>query len=131
MMNNSLSFHILEIFSSNFTTFSLMFTILFQFWFKELLRGNEFKLLQFIQYSIFLMMIFIFIGKNKMDPIMFNFRVLYVLTQLCGLTVVILMAFWLSVYLGGFAGTADPAHEFSWHPLLMTIGLIFLYGNGK
>jgi hypothetical protein len=33
---------------------------------------------------------------------------------------------------GGFAwGAEDPGKAFNWHPLLMLIGLIFLYGNGK
>ena len=28
----------------------------------------------------------------------------------------------------GFAGSGDL--EFNWHPLLMTISLVYLYGNG-
>ena len=33
---------------------------------------------------------------------------------------------------GGFAwGAEDPGHAFNWHPLLMIIGMIYLYGNGK
>ena len=33
-------------------------------------------------------------------------------------------------YRKGFAWQDDPSHEFNWHPFLMTIGLVFLYGNG-
>lgn len=58
-----------------------------------------------------------------------NFKVLYLITQLSGITLIILMISWISIHLGGFAGTSSPKIEFNWHPLLMTIGLIFLYGN--
>ncbi|XP_071450787.1 transmembrane ascorbate-dependent reductase CYB561 isoform X2 [Hetaerina americana] len=47
-----------------------------------------------------------------------------------GFTAVLLMAIWTSVYRGGFAWRSDPDLEFNWHPLLMTIGMIFMYGNG-
>lgn len=69
--------------------------------------------------------------KMDTDPAMANFKVLYVLTQLCGLTMIVLMGSWIGVHMGGLAGTSNPGLEFNWHPLLMTIGLIFLYGNGK
>lgn len=70
-------------------------------------------------------------NKDKMDtdPAMANFKVLYVLTQLCGLTMIVLMGSWIGVHMGGLGGTSNPSLEFNWHPLLMTIGLIFLYGN--
>ncbi|XP_061389574.1 plasma membrane ascorbate-dependent reductase CYBRD1-like [Musca vetustissima] len=67
--------------------------------------------------------------KTDTDPAMANFKVLYVLTQLCGLTMIVLMGSWVGVHMGGVGGTDNPALEFNWHPLLMTIGLIFLYGN--
>ena len=50
-------------------------------------------------------------------------------TELIGLVVVILMGVWTGHFRNGFAWQDDPAHEFNWHPLLMTIGLIFLLGN--
>uniref|UniRef100_A0A1I8P3I8 Cytochrome b561 domain-containing protein n=1 Tax=Stomoxys calcitrans TaxID=35570 RepID=A0A1I8P3I8_STOCA len=68
-------------------------------------------------------------GKMDTDPAMANFKVLYVLTQLCGLTMIVLMGSWIGVHMGGLGGTGNPSLEFNWHPLLMTIGLIFLYGN--
>lgn len=58
-----------------------------------------------------------------------NFRVLYLVTQLIGGTLVILMGCWISIHLGNFGWRSDPKLEFNWHPLLMTIGLIYLYGN--
>uniref|UniRef100_A0A1A9X0V7 Cytochrome b561 domain-containing protein n=1 Tax=Glossina brevipalpis TaxID=37001 RepID=A0A1A9X0V7_9MUSC len=70
-------------------------------------------------------------SKDKMDtdPAMANFKVLFVLTQLIGLTMIVLMGCWIGVHMGGLAGTSYPDLEFNWHPLLMTVGLIFLYGN--
>ena len=40
------------------------------------------------------------------------------------------MGIWMIHYRKGFAWQDDPSHEFNWHPFLMTIGLVFLYGNG-
>lgn len=44
---------------------------------------------------------------------------------------VVLMGIWTGHHLGGFAWQGDPNHQFNWHPLLMTLGMIYLYGNGK
>ncbi|XP_043649878.1 plasma membrane ascorbate-dependent reductase CYBRD1 isoform X1 [Drosophila teissieri] len=68
-------------------------------------------------------------GKANMDPALINFKVLYVLTQLCGLTMIVLVATWIGQHFGGLAGTSNPGVEFNWHPLFMTIGFIYLYGN--
>ncbi|XP_032575866.1 cytochrome b reductase 1 isoform X1 [Drosophila sechellia] len=68
-------------------------------------------------------------GKTNMDPALINFKVLYVLTQLCGLTMIVLVATWIGQHFGGLAGTSNPGVEFNWHPLFMTIGFIYLYGN--
>ena len=40
------------------------------------------------------------------------------------------MGIWTGHHLGGFAWQKNPGLEFNWHPLLMTIGMIYLYGNG-
>jgi len=54
----------------------------------------------------------------------------FFLSQGIGLSVVVLMSVWTGHYLGGFAGSSVPDKEFNWHPLLMTVGLIYLYGTG-
>ncbi|XP_064552512.1 plasma membrane ascorbate-dependent reductase CYBRD1 isoform X3 [Drosophila montana] len=64
-----------------------------------------------------------------MDPALINFKVLYVLTQLCGLTMIVLVGTWIGQHFGGLGGTDNPRLEFNWHPLFMTIGFIYLYGN--
>ncbi|XP_021712866.1 cytochrome b561 isoform X2 [Aedes aegypti] len=58
-----------------------------------------------------------------------NFRVVYLITQMVGAAIVILMGSWIGVHLGGLSWTSNPATQFNWHPLLMSIGMIFLYGN--
>ncbi|XP_036335671.1 cytochrome b561-like isoform X2 [Rhagoletis pomonella] len=69
------------------------------------------------------------IGKMDEDATLTNFKVLYVVTQLCGITMIVLAGCWVGIHFGGFSGSATPRVEFNWHPLFMTIGLIFLYGN--
>jgi len=55
----------------------------------------------------------------------------FIATQVPGLLAVVMMLVWTIHYRGGFSwGAADPGHAFNWHPLLMTIGMIYLYGNG-
>ncbi|KAI8039289.1 plasma membrane ascorbate-dependent reductase CYBRD1 isoform X1 [Drosophila gunungcola] len=68
-------------------------------------------------------------GKANMDPALINFKVLYVLTQLCGLTMIVLVGTWIGQHFGGLGGSSNPKLEFNWHPLFMTIGFIYLYGN--
>ncbi|XP_016982999.2 plasma membrane ascorbate-dependent reductase CYBRD1 isoform X1 [Drosophila rhopaloa] len=68
-------------------------------------------------------------SKANMDPALINFKVLYVLTQLCGLTMIVLVGTWIGQHFGGLGGSSNPKLEFNWHPLFMTIGFIYLYGN--
>ncbi|XP_030081839.1 cytochrome b reductase 1 isoform X2 [Drosophila hydei] len=74
-------------------------------------------------------MLFSLGNKSNMDPTLINFKVLYVLTQLCGLTMIVLVGTWIGQHFGGLGGTDNPKQEFNWHPLFMTIGFIYLYGN--
>lgn len=52
------------------------------------------------------------------------------LTEAVGALLVILVLVWTTYFRGGFSWRSTPAFEFNWHPLLMTIGLVFLYANG-
>ena len=68
----------------------------------------------------------------------FSFQLLYnllnvyfVFLQISGFMAVVLVGIWTGHHLGGFAWQSDPKHEFNWHPLLMTLGMIYLYGNGN
>lgn len=61
---------------------------------------------------------------------MVNFRIIYMIQHMVGVTIIILMCAWVSLFLGGF-GTSHPSIEFNWHPVLMTIGMVYMYGNCK
>lgn len=60
-----------------------------------------------------------------------DFRLLYLIMQMIGGLIIILMACWVFFYLGGLSWSSTPSVQFNWHPLLMTIGMIYLYGNCK
>ena len=57
-------------------------------------------------------------------------RPAFALSQVVGLGMVVMMSIWTGHFLGGFSGQSVPELEFNWHPLLLTISLIYLYGNG-
>lgn len=59
-----------------------------------------------------------------------NFRFFYLVTQVIGIIIIILVASWVGIHLGGLSWTENPAIQFNWHPILMTLGMIILYGNG-
>ena len=57
-------------------------------------------------------------------------RPAFILSQVVGIGMVVMVSVWTGHFMGGFAGQSDPKLEFNWHPLLLTISLIYLYGNG-
>jgi len=57
-------------------------------------------------------------------------RPAFAISQVVGLGMVVMMSIWTGHFLGGFSGQSVPELEFNWHPLLLTISLIYLYGNG-
>ena len=48
-----------------------------------------------------------------------------------GFVAVVLTGIWTGHYLGGFGWNDNPKTQFNWHPLLMVISMIYLYGNGE
>ncbi|XP_006813966.1 transmembrane ascorbate-dependent reductase CYB561-like [Saccoglossus kowalevskii] len=59
---------------------------------------------------------------------MIFFQVLVLCSQLVGLLGITLIGVWMGKYLGGFAWDGSD-QQFNLHPLLMTVGLIFLYAE--
>lgn len=59
-----------------------------------------------------------------------NFRLFYLITQMIGVTIIILVVSWIGIHLDGLGWDYEqPQIMFNWHPTLMTIGMVFLYGN--
>jgi len=50
--------------------------------------------------------------------------------EVVGIAMVVLVSIWTGHCMGGFSGSDDANLVFNWHPLLMVISLVFLYGNG-
>ena len=52
--------------------------------------------------------------------------------QLIGVTFVITTIVWAAVFKNGIKfSSTELGIDFNWHPILMTISLLFLYGNGR
>lgn len=59
-----------------------------------------------------------------------NFRLLYLITQLIGAFLLLLVISWVLIHLGGLGYDYDkPRILFNWHPICMSFGMIYLYGN--
>merc|ERR1711990_717945 len=72
--------------------------------------------------------------SDRMNPSIHNrplFQTLSLTVSLIGLTLVITTIAWVGKFKGGVAFSyTEKGIDFNWHPILMTISLIFLYGNG-
>uniref|UniRef100_A0A1B6DWF8 Cytochrome b561 domain-containing protein n=1 Tax=Clastoptera arizonana TaxID=38151 RepID=A0A1B6DWF8_9HEMI len=70
-------------------------------------------------------------GGSKMDTMedLQGFNLIFIITQVVGVILVILVGIWTGYYRGGFAWSSSPSLEFNWHPLLMTIGMIYFFAN--
>ena len=61
----------------------------------------------------------------KENPV---FWIVLLVAEIAGVVMAILCGIWMGVYRGGYGWHISVV--FNYHPLLMTIGMIFLYGNG-
>merc|ERR1712045_393765 len=71
---------------------------------------------------------------DKMNLSVFNrplFQTASLTVSLIGLSLFITTLAWVGQFKGGVSfTTTEKGIDFNWHPILMTISLIFLYGNG-
>ena len=58
-----------------------------------------------------------------------GFVPLYGVAQAAGFVAVVLTGVWMGHFRGGFGWDVD--YVFNWHPLLMVLGMVYLYGNGE
>jgi len=73
--------------------------------------------------------------RNKMELSVHNRKLFFgsfAAVQLFGISAVIMTIAWIAQFKGGVVWgiTENMGIVFNWHPILMTLGLIFLYGNG-
>lgn len=69
------------------------------------------------------------IGQS-VDPMAhFKFTIGVIASQVVGFIMVVLAGSWMGSYHGGYGW--DISTVFNYHPLFMTMGMIFLYGDGK
>merc|ERR1711990_660782 len=73
-------------------------------------------------------------GAEGMNLSVYNrplFQTASLSVSLIGLTLVITTIAWVGQFKGGVSfSQAEKGIDFNWHPILMTVSLIFLYGNG-
>ncbi|XP_017771986.1 PREDICTED: cytochrome b561 isoform X2 [Nicrophorus vespilloides] len=58
-----------------------------------------------------------------------RYKSLYTFTSLVGCSLIVLIVVWCVEFRGGFAWKSNPKLQFNWHPLMMTIGLIFMFSQ--
>merc|ERR1711874_858203 len=72
--------------------------------------------------------------RNMMNLSVYNrplFQTAALTVSVIGLTLVITTIAWVGHFKGGVSfSQTEKGIDFNWHPILMTISLIFLYGNG-
>ncbi|XP_054164154.1 transmembrane ascorbate-dependent reductase CYB561-like isoform X2 [Oppia nitens] len=57
-----------------------------------------------------------------------NFFASFILSQVFGLFIIVFVSVWISRYLGGIS-FADSLLIFNFHPLFMTLGMVFIFGD--
>ncbi|XP_063729112.1 putative transmembrane ascorbate-dependent reductase CYB561 homolog [Symsagittifera roscoffensis] len=66
-----------------------------------------------------------FVGGNRL------MIVLVILAEVCGIISLVLLVDWLNEYYEGYSFDKDDSALFSYHPIFMYIGMIFLFGNSN
>lgn len=61
---------------------------------------------------------------------MLNFKILYFVSQVFGVSVVLLTVIWVVNYMG-LVWDGKDVELYNWHSIFMVLGMIFLYGNCK
>ena len=54
-----------------------------------------------------------------------------ILAEVCGIISLVLLVDWLNEYYEGYSFDKDDSALFSYHPIFMYIGMIFLFGNSN
>lgn len=67
---------------------------------------------------------------NSLSAVMFNFELLYFLSQILGIGVVISTVLWVVLYMG-VVWDATDIQLYNWHAIFMVLGMVFFYGNCK
>lgn len=58
-----------------------------------------------------------------------RFTLTFSIAEIVGTLAVILTVAWVGHFRNGFAWQSIPSLQFNWHPVLMVIGMIYIYGN--
>ncbi|VVC39777.1 Hypothetical protein CINCED_3A013070 [Cinara cedri] len=66
--------------------------------------------------------------QSQSDDKHFSYFSLYIVFQIIGLLLIFAVGFWIFVFRGG-VGFSESKIIFNWHPLLMTIGFVYLFAN--
>lgn len=71
-------------------------------------------------------------ARSKDDEVIQStpgFTPVFIAAQVAGLLSIGFIVIWCHEFLGGF-GWVSPKQRFNWHPVLMTVGFVYAYGNG-
>lgn len=67
-------------------------------------------------------------NRARRDQARAQFNLLFIILQVIGLLMIVCVLFWILTYLGGF-GWSDSLVRFNFHPICMTLGMVYMAGN--